>query len=195
MSKSNAAAACESHNRSSRGSVLRRAVICAGLALGGAAFPARRADAVPASQPAVAEAARATALIDQLNDPHPETRHAAGLQLNSLGGEALPVVEAALKGDVLSPEERVRLNAAAKLLRPRAVREARMRERQKWETAAFLNGYDTGGNTDPKYNAIAHSAIELYLQLGPDPAHGPAEPREKALAALIATLKAGCEDP
>ncbi|MDB5291698.1 MAG: hypothetical protein JWL69_2939 [Phycisphaerales bacterium] len=195
MPKSDAAAACKSHSRNTRGSFLRRAAIWVGLALAGLTLPAWRADAAPASQPAVGEAARAAALIDQLNDPDAEARHAAGLQLNSLGGEALPVVEAALKGEELTPEERVRLNAAAKILRPRAVREARMRERQKWETAAFINGYDTGGKADTKYNALAHNAIALYLQLGPDPVHGPTEPREKALAALIATLKAGCEDP
>ncbi|MDB5172377.1 MAG: hypothetical protein JWN51_1150, partial [Phycisphaerales bacterium] len=55
--------------------------------------------------------------------------------------------------------------------------------------------YDKSGHTNAAWDGDAHRAIDLFFPLGPDPLHGPAEPRDAALAAFQAAVDKGCRDP
>lgn len=147
----------------------------------------------PATQPA--EVRHARLLLEQLDDPDAQVRQSASLQLNSLGGEALPVVEEAATDEQTSPERRRRLQAALKILRPRAAREADARRRFEWERESFHAAYRKGGHTNPQWDDAAVRAIDLCLRLGEDPLHGPQAPREAAIAACKAAIDKGCDDP
>src|SRR5260221_3454931 len=71
--------------------------------------------------PADSPQMQAEKLMDQLDDADPAVRRAAGIRLSGLPGAALPAIEAALNRDDLSPESRLQLKAALKLLGPRAI--------------------------------------------------------------------------
>ena len=62
---------------------------------------------------------RAQLLIDHLGDPDAAVRHSAQLQLNSLSGDALDIVEKAAARDDLDPETQIRLKNSLAILRPR----------------------------------------------------------------------------
>lgn len=147
----------------------------------------------PTTAPA-ADAARVQRMILDLDSSSAKVRRAASLQLNSLGPEALPAVEAALKNANAGPEAVARLKAAAAVLRPRAVRQQRSKAWADWEARALHDAYQKGGKTGPPWDAAVHRAIDLHLQLGPEPAKGPAEPRQRATDAFKAATDAGCTD-
>jgi len=96
----------------------------------------------------------AATLIAQLDDPDYKVRNAAGLQLNNLSGDALPVVEAAVEDAVLSAESQIRLRAALKILRPRAAKERRDREFDAWELKQLGDAYRASGQTKPAYDEM-----------------------------------------
>jgi hypothetical protein len=148
-----------------------------------------------ATKPVDPEEARAQKLIDQLDDPDPQIRLHATLQLNSLGPGALNAVQAALKSDDLSPDSRLRLEAALKYLRPRSSAQKVREARAMWKSETFHRAFANGGHAKPQFDADAHRAIDLYLALGRDPAHGPPEQRAAALAAFEKVQSAGCDDP
>lgn len=146
-----------------------------------------------ATQPS--EADRAALLIRQLDDPDAQVRRQASMQLNSLGGDALPVVAAAAEQGDLSPELRRRLTVALKYLRPRARRETMLRQRSQWETKAWLGAYEKAGQNDPSWDADARRGISLYVQTGPDPKHGTLAQRDAAIEALSSAVRKRCNDP
>lgn len=141
------------------------------------------------------EAARAEKLIPQLNDTDASVRRRALLQLNSLGGDALPVIEAASKYTQGSPEVLMRLKRALKILRPRAQREQELKQRNEWLHQFFHDAYNRGGHTNAAWDSIAHRAIDEYLKLTADPLHGPSETRDQLATTLKAAAARGCNDP
>ena len=149
----------------------------------------------PASRPADPEEARAQKLIDQLDDPDPQIRLHATLQLNSLGAGALNAVQAALKSEDLSPDSRLRLEAALKYIRPRSSAQKVREARAAWKTEVFHRAYINGGHAKAQFDADAQRAIDLYLALPRDPAHGAPDQRAAALAAFEKLQSAGCDDP
>jgi len=157
--------------------------------------------AVPAIEPSGPQPAgtaspnAASHLLDLLDNADFRIRSAAALQLNNLPGDALPAIEAALKEGTFSVESQLRLQAALRILGPRARHEARTLERRKWEGQLLHDAYLKSGQTDPRFDALAISAIDLFRALGPDPLRGPSEPRAKAIAAFRAALARGCDDP
>ena len=134
----------------------------------------------PASDPQI----QAGRLIDQLDDADPAVRRIAGIKLNSLSGSALPIVEAALKRDDLSPECRPQLNIALKLIKARSINEPARQKRETWKSQLFHNAYRDGGHTNPKFDAAANAAIDLFLQLGSDPLHAPKDLYDRTQAAF-----------
>jgi hypothetical protein len=139
------------------------------------------------------EADRARQVVRDLADVDPEIRRRATLQLNSLGADALDVIEAAVKSDP-TPERQRRLRRSLQFLRARAVVDRRLQTRLKWELQQFLDAYDHGGLTGAAWDAPAKRGIELYLTLGLDPQHGPPAARSAALAAFKQAADAGCRD-
>ena len=118
------------------------------------------------------------------------------MQLNSLGAEALPVVEKAAAATAsLSPERKRRLNQALLLLRPRA-REIRLRSaRREWLRKIFIDAYTTGGHTDPKWDTQARAAIDAYLTSSLN-STGNVQPLVAAtFDACKAATDLGCDDP
>src|SRR5579871_2248326 len=98
------------------------------------------------------EATRAAELISHLDDVDSAVRRRATLQLNSLGGEALPVVEAAASKDSLSPESRRRLDIALRILRKRA---AYQKAQEAWighEVEDLRQAYKTAGSRSTKWD-------------------------------------------
>ena len=168
------------------------ALACAAIILVALAEAKAEGVEAPATQPA--EAVRAATLVRQLDDADPQVRRRASMQLNSLGGDALPVVVAAEQTDA-GPERRRRLQAALKFLRPRAEREQVLRERSNWEAAAWREAYEKAGRHNPTWDLDARRAIELYLQTGPDPMNGTPAQRDAAIAALEAAVVKRCDDP
>jgi len=149
------------------------------------AFPCSGSKCLAATPPAThpSEADRARQVVRNLADPDPEVRHRATLQLNSLGADAMEVIEAAAKNDP-TPERQIRLRRSLQFLRARALVERRLQTRLKWELQQFLDAYDHAGHTGAAWDAAAKRGIELYLTLGLDPQHGPPAARNAALAAF-----------
>jgi hypothetical protein len=147
----------------------------------------------PAARPSEAE--RAAVLVRQLDDPDAQVRRQASMQLNSLGGDALPVVAAAADQVELDPELRRRLKVALKYLRPRAQRERQSRQRTEWETKAWTEAYDRAGQHDPVWDGDARRGISLYVQTGPDPKQGTLAQRDAAIEALASAVRKHCADP
>jgi hypothetical protein len=163
-----------------------------GLLMFAMAAGAARAQAAAAqSTPTRVEAEK---LIAQLEATDFEARRAAQLRLNSLGGDALPAVEAALADGVVGPEAQNRLRVALPYLKARARREGPERERLAWKLAQIKAAYDVGPDTSPRWDAQAKEAIDLFTRLSADPAAQPAM-RAKALAAFAKASDLGCEDP
>jgi len=100
--------------------------------------------------------------VKDLADPDPQTRRLATLQLNSLGADAMGVIEEAAKTDP-TPERQRRLQQALKLLRPRAIVERRDAEIRNWESKNFHDAYDHADHKGAAWDALAHRAIDLYL--------------------------------
>ena len=156
------------------------------LFVGGYSVRARAAEA-----PGRAEIEK---LVGQLEATNFEVRRAAQLRLNSLGGDALPVVEAALADGILGPEALGRLRIALPFLKARARREAPARERLAGEVAQIRAAYDVGPDRSPMWDKEARAAIELFVKL---PRGGPDLPaaRTAALAAFAKAADLGAEDP
>ena len=133
-------------------------------------------------------------LIDQLEAGDFEARRAAQLQLNSLGGDALPVVEAALESGIVGPEAQNRLRVALPYLRARARREGPERQRLAWKFGQIKAAYDVGPDTNPRWDAQAKEAIDLFTKLPGNPASQP-KARDAALAAFKRAADLGCDDP
>jgi hypothetical protein len=149
-----------------------------------------------AAEPAPAPDATPAVLIARLESGDYEARRRAGLRLNSLGGDALPAVEAAIADeDAFGPDARLRLRAALTYLRPRARREGVERERQAWKSGQLRNAYAKFGRSDPASDEAARGAVEAFLALGLDPLDGPPQPRAAALAAFGRAVELGCDDP
>jgi hypothetical protein len=165
------------------------------LALSAGLWLGRGTQAAPATQPAVSDRARAETLIDHLDDPDAGRRRAAQLQLCSLSGDALPVLEAAGRRGDLSPESTLRLQRALKILRPRARQEAKKLQQETWEADQVHKAYDAGGHTHRQCDALVHAALSDYLHLGDDPLHGPVEARDKVMGEFRKAVDAGCDDP
>jgi hypothetical protein len=145
----------------------------------------------PATQPV--ENSRARGIVRDLADPDPQVRQLATLQLNSLGADALPVIEEAAKNDP-TPERQRRLQMALKVLRPRAAIERRDADIRNWESRVFHDVYDHNGQKGGAWDLLAQKAIEIYLPLR-DTTPIPAPKREAALAAFQLAADAGCGDP
>jgi hypothetical protein len=144
----------------------------------------------PATRPAAASAPSRQALIRrmirQLDDDDFDVRSAASLRLNSLGGEALPAVRAALDGQMVSPEAAIRLRAALKYVEPRARREAAYREHRAYVVAQWHAAYNGGGHANPAYDADVHRGIDLF---------GRDQDAAAAVVAFRAAADKGCDDP
>jgi hypothetical protein len=134
-------------------------------------------------------------LIADLDDADNRVRREADLRLNGLGEEALGPVEEALKKERISPEQRLRLEAAVKVLRPRTRLLRRYREQSEWERQTLHDAYQKFGDTNPDWDANAHQAIDLFLDLSTYPLRGPAEPRKKAMEVFQQAVAKGCKDP
>lgn len=133
-------------------------------------------------------------LVGQLESADFEVRRAAQLRLNSLGGEALPVVEAALADAAMGPEAQNRLRAALPYLKARARREGPERERLAWKFAQLRAAYDAGPDQSPMWDKEAREAIDLFTKLPRGGAGWPAA-RAAALAAFAKAADLGAEDP
>src|SRR6185312_6587425 len=101
-----------------------------------------------------AETARAKRIVRDLADPDAQTRQLATLQLNSLGADALPVIEEAVKNDP-TPERQRRLQMALKVLRPRAAIERRDADIRNWESSVFHDAYDHNGHKGAAWDVLA----------------------------------------
>jgi hypothetical protein len=134
-------------------------------------------------------------IIMDLDNADFEVRKTAALRLNSLGGAALPAVEAAIKAQLASPESRIRLENAAKILGARARLEQRYKGRHEWKIKQFYESYLKVGRSNPIYDPQVKTAMDRFWTLGLDPLQGPEEPRLKAIEAFKAAIDAGCEDP
>jgi hypothetical protein len=134
-------------------------------------------------------------IILDLDNADFDVRKRAGLRLNSLGGDALPAVEAAIRAQLASPEARIRLESAARILRKRARLEKLNRERLAWKNRQFFESYRIFGKSDPAFDQSVKTAMEAFLQLGGEPANGPPELRTRVLDGFQAAVDAGCDDP
>ena len=169
-----------------------RYAICFGIVL---AAIAPSATLCPAAPP-VDEATRAAQVIVQLNDVDSVLRRQASLQLNSLGAEALPVVEkAAASGENRSPEQRLRLKKALTILRPRARDMTLRNARRDWLRKIFVDAYTAGGHTNAKWDAQAGAAIDAYLASSLNPAGNTQPLIEAAFNTAKAATDLGCDDP
>ena len=68
-------------------------------------------------------------------------RTAASRRLNNLPGDALPVVEATIKSGLFPGESQLRLETAARYLKPRSFFENRRRENDEDERRLLHEGY------------------------------------------------------
>jgi hypothetical protein len=174
------------------------AIVCAAavpFTAARAQSPQPPATRTTATAPAQDGAAVAKVVIRQLDGADFALRRAAQLKLNSLGGDALPAVKAALDDDLTGPETKIRLKAALPYLEARAKREGPERARLAWKLAQIRAAYDTGGGgANPRWDAQVHAAIDLFLKLPADPRAVPRRQAE-ALAAFAKATDAGCDDP
>lgn len=146
----------------------------------------------PATQPAAVDVGK---IISQLADDDFATRRVAMLRLNSLGGDALPAVTAAIEDPTTAAEARARLGTAIQYLKPRARLERLERERWAWKQAQIREAYTKYGATDPRWDAQVMAAIDRFLKMGTDPPNGPPEQREATLGAFKEAVDRGCNDP
>jgi hypothetical protein len=150
-----------------------------------------------AQPPGTPTANTAQTLIGQLDHPDFAVRSAASRQLNNLPGDALPVVEAAIRDDdALSPESRLRLQTAVKFLKPRNFFEAREVRRDNWERKMLHDAYHQCGKTDPAYDKAVDEAIDGFRSLRYEPKMNDRDPeRAKVVAAFKDAVAKGCDDP
>jgi hypothetical protein len=142
-----------------------------------------------------AELAAAKKVIEQLDDTDSAIRSAASLRLNSLDGSCLDLVEASFKDPTVSPEQKVRLEKALRFLRPRTRNQKMQRQMDDWLDVTMHQAYATHERRDAPWNAKAHHAIDLMIQLGVRPMKGSIEMRSEALTALADVILAACDDP
>jgi hypothetical protein len=153
----------------------------------------RLPDAQPRGTPT---ANTAQTLVAQLDDADFAVRTAASRQLNNLPGEALPVVESAIRDDATSAESRLRLQAAVKFLKPRNFFEAREHRREEWEHKMLHDAYHQGGHTDAAYDKAVDEAIDSFRTLRYEPKMNERDPvRAKVVAAFTDAIAKGCDDP
>jgi hypothetical protein len=137
-------------------------------------------------------------LVLQLDSDSFAIRRAASLRLNSLNGDALPVVEKALAESEVGGEGKLRLQTALKYLRPRAQKQSRLLARESWETAQLRNAYLNEGLRDKAWDDLAVHAIEKYCDFRWAGAHAGvdvARARTASVEAFDKAVKAGCTDP
>jgi hypothetical protein len=153
--------------------------------------PARAAAPQAPGTPSVATVQK---VISQLDDPDSSVRASASLQLNNLPGTAADAVEAAIKENAVSAESLLRLQAALKVLRPRANFERRDQQDQDWQKKLWLAGYHTPGRTAAPYDDLVDSAINTFRTLG-KPRFQREEPERRQLRATLKTVfDQGCDD-
>lgn len=157
--------------------------------------PFKYTAATPASAPSDRDVIQARKTIEQLDDPDFKIRETASLRMNSLDGSCLEVVESAFKDPNGPPETRLRLETALTFLRPRARIQNDTRLRENWLKKTLHEAYANGEFSDPKWDTLAHRAIDLAIPLGFQPLQSPASRRDAALDALADTIDAGCSDP
>jgi len=153
---------------------------------------ARAEDSQPLGTPS---AATAEQLIAQLDDPDFKVRSAASLQLNNLPGQAVEAVEAAIKQGSASAEAQLRLQAALKVLRPRARNERLDHEAHEWEARLWRAGYHTPGRAPAPYDKAVDDAINTFIT---DPSEINRLVRDPHRDAVVARFKTafdqGCDD-
>jgi hypothetical protein len=162
-----------------------------------AALTLSAAGRLPDAQPGGTPTANtAQTLVAQLDDADFNVRSAASRQLNNLPGDALPIVEAAIRDDATSAESKLRLQAAAKFLKPRSFFEARERRREEWEHKMLHDAYHQGGHTDPAYDKAVDEAIDAFRTLRYEPKMNERDPvRAKVIATFEGAIAKGCDDP
>jgi hypothetical protein len=160
-------------------------------------MPLGRGVAAPSTLPSSGEPKGRAAiekLIGELEAGDFQVRRAAQLRLNSLGGDALSVVEGALADAAMGPEAQNRLRAALPFLKARARREGPERARLAWKFGQIRSAYDVGPDTSPRWDKEAREAIDLFTKLPGNSASG-SKARTEAIAAFAKAAQLGCEDP
>src|SRR4051812_777504 len=121
----------------------------------------------------------------------------ATLAIEKLPASALPLIERALASGALSPEVSVRLADRVSTLQ-RKVASTKYKDMLRvnflWDRQSYLDGYEKGGHTNPKWDAAAREAIVLHVRPRRDPNLSPRDSR-RIIAAMKAATDLGCDDP
>jgi hypothetical protein len=137
-------------------------------------------------------------LVLQVDAEDPAVRRAATLRLNSLEGDALPIVEKALADSDVGPEGKLRLQTALKYIRPRARKLAVIRARWEWEARQLHDAYAKAGQHGAAWDERAVEAIDAYCRLNRATLAGGsnvAAAHTTSVEAFARAVKDGCSDP